>query len=467
MYPPETRAKLIAMVTEEGQSATAAAATVGISYRCAISWLHAAGVKLTRGHGGGTRNLRLEKRMQVLRLVASGMTRKAVAIDMGLAYCTVKRWCKDTRMTTHDLRQQRARARIDDTIVSLQATIKQSTRQQVGRGKRLIPAQRQVIAIADAAGHSQEEIAEMASTSKSTVSRELARVTGGRGAYLSDAGEKHARRRLRRPRLRKLDANPHLRAEVITGLNKGWSPRLIALELAQRFGNDETMTISAETIYQSLYVQGKGTLRQELTIEKALHTGRARRRPRSQLPERRGNKSWIDGAHISQRPAQADDRSVPGHWEGDLIIGSGGQSAIITLVERSSRYLMMRRLPLDHTSPTVVPIITDMIGTLPEHLRASLTWDQGPEMARHAEFTVATDCSVFFCDPHSPWQRGSNENTNGLIRRFLPKGTDFRQVSDERIAEIEMLLNTRPRETLNLMTPADKLNENIGVASTA
>ena len=181
------------------------------------------------------------------------------------------------------------------------------------------------------------------------------------------------------------------------------------------------MTISGETIYQALYIQGRGALRQELTLEKALHTGQTRRKPRSALPERHRAKSWVDGAHTSSRPAEADDRAVPGHWEGDLIIGAGQQSAIITLVERHSRYVMMRRLPADHTSPTVIEAITEMIGALPAHLRRSLTWDQGAEMANHAEFTGATDCGVFFCDPHSPWQRGSNENTNGLIRRFCPR----------------------------------------------
>ena len=316
------------------------------------------------------------------------------------------------------LGQRGAAARLDGHIAALQQDIADADRSRIGRGRRLILAQRKLIALAELAGHTQRHIAELADTTPSTVSRELSRRRHHQsGLYDADDAQTIADRALRRPGLRRLDANPSLRAEVAARLNQGWSPRLVALDLACCFGDDDTMTISGETICQALYVQGRGALRQELTLEKALHTGRTRRKPRSMLPERRGAKSWVDGAHISQRPAEAEDRALPGHWEGDLIIGAGQQSAIITLVERHSRYVMMRRLPVDHTSPTVIEAITEMIGALPAHLRASLTWDQGAEMANHAEFTVATDCGVFFCDPHSPWQRGSNENTNGLIRR--------------------------------------------------
>lgn len=468
MYPLETRQHVITVVADTGLSAADAAAAAGVDHLTAKRWLRAAGIELARGSRGGSATRRDECQRRAGEMLASGMTRREIARQLGFSYNTIRRWCKDGQMPHRQLPTRDAQARFDETIRALQHDIDTDTdRATVGRGARLLYAQRQIIALADMAGHTQQAIAELARTSVSTVSRELRRGAGAGHTYVASFAQERATTALRRPRLRKLDANLRLRAEVIDRLNMGWSPRLIALDLRECFGDDGTMTISGETIYQCLYVQGKGALRQELKIEKSLHTDRAARRPRSLLPSRRGAKSWVDGAHISQRPAAAEDRAVPGHWEGDLIIGSGQQSAVITLVERTSRFVMMRRLADDHTSGTVVEAISEMIGSMPEHLRASLTWDQGAEMAQHATFTVATGCEVFFCDPHSPWQRGTNESTNGLIRRFFPKGTDFRDVTDERIAEVAMLLNTRPRETLNLMTPAAKLDEIIGVASTA
>ncbi|WP_295623948.1 IS30 family transposase [uncultured Corynebacterium sp.] len=468
MYPLETRQQVITLVVTDGLTATGAAARVGVDHLTAKRWLRAAGIELARGTRGGTAQALDEQRRQAIEMLAAGMTRRKIARDLGFGYNTIRRWCKDEQMLKLQRRARDAKARFDETITALQRDIDTNPdRDKVGRGVRLLFAQRQIIALADMAGRTQRDIADLARTSVATVSRELRRGAGDGATYVASYAQDRATTALRRPRLRKLDANLRLRAEVVDRLNHGWSPRLIALDLGACFGDDGAMTISGETIYQSLYVQGKGALRQELTLEKSLHTGRTTRRPRSLLPERRGNKSWVDGAHISQRPACAEDRAVPGHWEGDLIIGVGQQSAVITLVERTSRFVMMRRLADDHTSPTVVEAISEMIGALPEHLRASLTWDQGAEMARHTDFTVATGCEVFFCDPHSPWQRGTNESTNGLIRRFFPKGTDFREVTDEQIAEVELLLNTRPRETLNLVTPAAKLREIIGVALTA
>lgn len=468
MYPPETRQHLIELVVNHGLTVQEAAARVGIHRLTASQWLRDAGIATLTGRHGGSTSRREDLRHRAIEMRASGISAKDIGRELGFSAGTIRRWWNNRQMSQHHRRARDAKARFDDTIAALQHDIDtHPDRPRVGKGCRLLASQRHIIAMADLAGMTQKDIAELARTTTATVSRELKRGADTHGTYVAVHAQDKAARALRRPKLLKLNAHPRLRAEVVERLNKGWSPRLISLDLASRYGDDRAMTISGETIYQALYVQGKGALRQELKLEKALHTGRTRRRPRSILPPRQGKKTWVDGARISDRPAEVADRAVPGHWEGDLIIGVGQQSAVITLVERTSRFVMMRRLDGDHRSGTVVHVITEMIGSLPERLRASLTWDQGAEMSMHAQFTVATGCKVFFCDPHSPWQRGTNESTNGLIRRFFPKGTDFRDVTDEQIAEVEMLLNTRPRETLNLMTPAAKLGDIIGVALTA
>lgn len=254
-----------------------------------------------------------------------------------------------------------------------------------------------------------------------------------------------------------------LRGEVIARLNQRFSPEQVAGQLRLMFPEQPEMHVSHETIYQALYVQGKGALRQELKVEKALRSGRKGRVPASQLPPRT-SRPWLQGARLSDRPAEVEDRAVPGHWEGDLVVGPNN-SGIVTLVERQTRYVLIGRLPGCRDSATVTDVLAQMIAALPSRLVATITWDQGTEMAAHAAFTVKTGCPVFFCDPHSPWQRGSNENTNGLIRDFYPKGTDFNTLSDAEIAETERLLNIRPRETLGFHSPHAKMTELIdGVA---
>lgn len=198
-------------------------------------------------------------------------------------------------------------------------------------------------------------------------------------------------------------------------------------------------------------------------VEKALRSGRTSRRPKSKLPERRGPRPWLKDSLLSDRPAEVKDRAVPGHWEGDLVVGPGN-CALVTLVERNTRFALIGRLPGNREAVTVNEMLQHLITDLPAELRKTITWDQGMELAKHAEFTIATGCRVFFCDPHSPWQRGSNENVNGLIRDFYPKGTNFNNVTDEEIAQMQDLLNLRPRKTLGFYTPREKLNELIGVA---
>ena len=303
---------------------------------------------------------------------------------------------------------------------------------------------------------------------RQTVSREIARNTGPDEVYRAPGASAAAQERLARPKARRLDTDPALRAEVVALLEDGASPRQISARLRWAHPDNESMRLSHEQIYQALYVQGAGSLRQQLRVDKALRSGRTRRLPRSPLAglPRRSNRPWIEGAQISVRPPQAADRAVPGHWEGDLVIGAGGRSALITLVERTSRFVLIHRLGAGHDSQTVTTALQTMVADLPRDVRASITWDQGSEMAQHAAFTAATDIPVYFADPHSPWQRPTNENTNRLIRDYLPKGTSFTTITDTQIQAIQDRLNRRPRIVLNGQTPTEKLNDIINGANT-
>jgi IS30 family transposase len=286
----------------------------------------------------------------------------------------------------------------------------------------------------------------------STVSREV-RANGGRQRYAPMDAHRRAAELAGRPKATKLATSPALCARVVADLERLWSPEQIARRLRAEHPDDATMWVSHETIYKSLYVQGRGELRRELA--RCLRTGRAQRRPHARM-ERRGR--LRDMVMISERPAEAADRAVPGHWEGDLIVGENGRSAIATLVERQTRYVLLAKIA-DQRAETVRGAITSQITTLPEHLRRSLTWDQGTEMAQHLAFSVDTGVAVYFCDPHSPWQRGSNENTNGLLRQYFPKGTPLSGHTQQHLDFVAAQLNGRPRETLGWRTPAEKLAE--------
>jgi IS30 family transposase len=285
------------------------------------------------------------------------------------------------------------------------------------------------------------------------VSREVSR-NGGRTRYRAAEAESATLRRHCRPKPSKLKLSPRLRAEVEGRLEQQWSPEQISAWLKMEFPDDPTMQISHETIYLSLYVQSRGTLRKELT--KHLRTQRLVRQAKKQLPSRRG---IPDRIMISERPAEAADRAVPGHWEGDLLLGKP-TDAIGTLVERSTRFVMLFSLPGGAIRPEPVRQgLTETIRRLPAGLRRSLTWDQGREMAEHVRFTVDTGVQVYFCDPYSPWQRGSNENTNGLLRQYFPKGKSLARVTQAELELVADRLNGRPRQTLGWKTPAQKLAE--------
>ncbi|PZR67318.1 MAG: IS30 family transposase [Solirubrobacterales bacterium] len=374
-------------------------------------------------------------------------------------------------------------------------------------GRYLSFAEREEIALLRAQKLGVREIARRVGRSPSTISRELRRNAGTRSGsltYRASTAQWHADRRAQRPKPAKLAANPELRRYVQDRLSgavqrpdgtavagpevrwvgrrhgrrkdrrwaKSWSPEQISHRLGVEFPDDESMRVSHEAIYQSLYVQARGGLRRELTA--CLRTGRALRVPRARV-RGRGKSFVTDEILISERPAEAEDRAVPGHWEGDLIIGLES-SAIGTLVERSSRFTMLLHLPpmtgqgprvkngpalAGHGAEAVRDAIAEAIVTLPEQLRRSLTWDQGTEMAQHAQLRIDPGLPVYFCDPHSPWQRGSNENTNGLLRQYFPKGTDLSRHGAEDLAAVAAALNSRPRKTLGWRTPAEVLDEQL------
>ena len=270
----------------------------------------------------------------------------------------------------------------------------------------------------------------------------------------------HAEQRARRPKPLKLDTSPQLRASVETKLKRKHSPEQISQELREEFPQNPEMWVSDETIYKAIFVQGKGLLKQE--VARWLRTGRAMRRPHRTTGDRRGR---IPGmVNVSERPAEVEDRAVPGHWEGDLILGAYGRSAIGTLVERQTRFVMLVPLPHGHTADQVEEAMLATIRKLPVAIWKSLTWDQGAEMANHAKITLATDLSIYFCDPSSPWQRGTNENTNGLLLKYFPKGTDLRVHSAEYLDFVADEMNDRPRKTLGWKRPRQAMQELIAAA---
>ena len=375
-------------------------------------------------------------------------------------------------------------------------------------GRYLSFAEREEIAILHAQKRGVRAIAQRVGRSPSTISRELRRNAATRGGgleYRATTAQWHADRRSERPKVAKLAANDALRQYVqdrLAGVIRtadgtaapgpqvrwigrrhgrrqdrrwanSWSPEQIANRVRVDFPNDVSMRISHEAIYQALYVQGRGALRRELVA--CLRTGRALRVPRART-RGRGKKFVCSEIMISERPAEANDRAVPGHWEGDLILGLGS-SAIGTLVERSSRFTMLLHLPrmdehgqarikngpalAGHGAEAVRDAIASSITTLPEQLRRSLTWDQGAEMAQHAQLRIDTGLAIYFCDPRSPWQRGTNENTNGLLRQYFPKGTDLTKHTRDDLGAVAAALNSRPRKTLNWKTPAEALDDHL------
>jgi transposase, IS30 family len=323
------------------------------------------------------------------------------------------------------------------------------------KGRCLTFSEREEIALGRAAGESVRSIARWLGRCPSTISRELRRNADRHGGYRATTAHAMAWERAARPKPAKLHVNRRLRDMVEADLARRYSPEQIAGRLRVQFPESPEMWVSTETIYQSLYVTSRGALRRELT--KCLRTGRKLRKPGRHAAQRRNRVP--DMVNIAERPQEADDRAVPGHWEGDLMIGKNNQTAIGTLVERTTGYAMLMSLPDGYKPENVAPALTRKIQTLPETLRRSLTWDQGPEMRDWKEVSIAASIQVYFCDPHAPWQRGTNENTNGLLRQYFPKGTDFSHVTEAQLDAVADELNDRPRKRLGFYKPTERLAE--------
>jgi IS30 family transposase len=384
------------------------------------------------GLKAGRRGVPRVVRVAFWELVRAGVPWRSAAARCGLAYQTAEVWFRQAGGVT-----------ANGTM-------------PVG-GRYLSAAEREEIAVGLAAGMPLRAIARQLGRPASTVCREVARNRTSRGRYRALSAQAAAEARARRPKTAKLAADWVLRVQVEHWLGKRWSPRQISARLAIEYPALARMRVSHETIYQSLYVQGRGALRRELAAD--LRSGRGVRRPRRPAGQGSGAGKIKDMVNISDRPPEAADRAVPGHWEGDLIVGRDGGSAIGTLVERTTRFTMLLHLPGRRDAATVAAAMTVQMSHLPAQLRRSLTWDQGSEMARHAQITLATGLEIYFCDPHSPWQRGSNENTNGLLRQYFPKGTSLSAHSKAHLDAVAAELNGRPRQTLGWRTPAEALND--------
>jgi len=372
-------------------------------------------------------HLTKEQRELAFRLRKKGLSLKVIAKAVGCTHPTVVRVLRGSKYEARPLPWTPAQG-------------------------RLSIAEREEILLGLTRGESMSSIARGLGRSPSTVTREVA-ANGGSTHYRLWPAHLRASECAKRPKVAKLD-EPVLCAKVTEWLEEFWSPKEIARRLVVDFPDDPTMRVSHETIYQSLFVQGRGELRRELA--RCLRSGRTKRRPQG-FVQKRGK--IPDMVMISERPAEVEDRAVPGHWEGDLIIGANHASAVGTLVERSTRFLLLLHLGKDYSAKAVEEAMRKAIATLPGELMRSVTWDQGSEMANHRSITVATGVPIYFCDPHSPWQRGANENTNGLLRQYMPKSTDLSKFSEEDLLRIQRSLNGRPRETLGYMMPEEKLAE--------
>lgn len=372
-----------------------------------------------------------EVRSRVLLMRAGGAGYREIQVATGVSQGTI----------ANVLLVAGCRGRVERHDVAGRLTLEDRVEIQVGIGR----------------GESGAQIGRRLEWDPSTVTREIARhSSSGRDGYRPFEAHRRACANAHRVKPTKLASEPVLLALVASWLEQLWSPQQIARRLRREFPDRPEMWVSHETIYKSLYVQGRGELRRELA--RCLRSGRAKRQP--QNPGSVVGK--IPGmVNISERPAEIEDRAVPGHWEGDLIMGASNRSAVGTLVERSTRYVMLLHLAGDKSAAAVRDAMAAKIAELPDALRGSITWDQGKEMAQHREFTIDTGVQVYFCDPHSPWQRGSNENTNGLLRQYMPKGTDLDQHSAADLDRYAASLNGRPRATLQWRTPTEALTATI------
>ena len=429
-------------------STAAAARELGLNRFTCAGWVRKAGLKGRGKRGSGPH----PGRDEFFELREAGVSRREAARAVGVHARTAKDWDVGIRKSGS------RRFYPDGQVVDYKRGVTTFHAPSDSDGSidpRFLSLQeREMIRDLSRAGSSLRTIALTLQRSPSTISRELHRNSDPLLGYLPHGADRQAAARRARPKTAKLTGESKLRDYVQAGLGLEWSPEQISHRLVTDHPDDQEMRVSPETIYQALYLQARGGLKRE--IQAALRTGRARRHPHNNSAERRPR--FADPMiMISERPPEIEDRAIPGHWEGDLITGTLNQSAIATLVERTSRYVMLVHLPTDHGAEAVRDGLVTAMTALPAHLRGSLTWDQGSEMAAHKSFTMATDMNVYFCDPASPWQRGSNENTNGLLRQYFPKSTDLSVYGPEDLELVAQKLNGRPRKTLGWETPAERL----------
>lgn len=425
-----------------GLSPTAAATVAGVSHTTGLKWARAAGHQDAKDYHG----IRYPHavREAFWKAMHSGESVIEAAVLAGVSQPAAMRWVQQAGY-------------VPRTPVPVESETEAPLRQALSfvercRLEELLES-----------GYPPEQAAALLGRHQTTVRREIARGQTTAG-YRARVGQGTAETNRKRPKARKLETNPALLAEVLRGLKLRYSPEQIAGRLREDFPDDPEMWVSHETIYQTMYVQPRGELAR--LVKTALRTGRTQRKPqgRNDIADRSRFKAGM--VNISERPAEADDRAIPGHWEGDLIIGANSASAIGTLVERTTGFVVLLHLAGDHTAATLAAAMTAKIPEIPEILRRSLTWDQGAEMAQHTVIAEATGLPIYFCDPHSPWQRGTNENTNGLLRQYFPKGTDLSFHGPGILDNVAAELNGRPRKRHKWRTPAEELHRLLSDPST-
>jgi len=456
-YSDEDKAGFFARLGEVG-NVSAVARELGFNRVTCYAWAHRAGI-FTGAHADA-------KRQEFLRLRAQGVARREAARRLNVEAHRALDWDKGIRVFS------KGRVYPDGRVVlyrpqEVLAHVKnprtawvQGERVPLHRVEQVIDArylsllERERLKDLLAQRMSMRAIARAMERSPSTISRELGRNTVARDGYLPHTAHRASVKRRERPRPAKLTREGPLRDYVADKLQRRWSPQQISHRLVRDFPHDRGMRVSHETIYQAIYVHAHGELKKELS--RSLRRGHVRRKPH-RADDARTSRFVDPMTPLSARPAEVEDRIVPGHWEGDLIVGAGSGSAVATLVERTTRYVVLGHLPVERTADAVRDSLIAALGTMPDALRRSLTWDQGAEMAEHRTFSMATNMDVYFCEPASPWQRGTNENTNGLLRQYLPKGSNLRHRSGDDLEAIAAELNDRPRKTLDWDTPAERM----------
>lgn len=456
-YSNEDKARFITRLAQV-RNVSKVARELGINRVTGYAWAHRAGIFTSDDAN--------ERKAKFLQLRKDGVSRVDAAKQLGVEQHQAMDWDRgirkfakgrvypDGRVVLYNENEILASVRRPRTTWAQGEHIRLDRVEQVIDVRYLSLREREHLKDLHAQGLSIRKIASQLGRAPSTISRELQRNTTGRGHYLPHTAHRLSVKRRFRPKTVKLTVPGPLRDYVAAKLEKRWSPEQIAHRIRKDHPDETEMRVCAETIYQAIYVHAKGELKRELAA--SLRRGRRRRKTRKTAEQR--TPRFVDEiVPISQRPPEVDDRVLPGHWEGDLIAGTQNRLAVATLVERNTRYVVLGHLPGDHGAESVRESLVQALHPLPAQLRRSLTWDQGSEMAEHKAFTVATEMDVYFCDPGSSWQRGTNENTNGLLRQYLPKGADLRQFTSEQLAVIAEELNGRPRKSLGWDTPAERI----------